>query len=246
MEKAKVILQDILSSLEVDHKVSDIRTCVYWTAVTSLRCGLASTMAASILPSPEHQVEYAGHLLPAGAKELARLSLSSRTLEAAIGIAAVNSLLPMDESLCVDLNAEAEIRAHGEGKRIAIIGHFPFVQRLGAVAKELWTFELPGRAQPGDFSGDEVETLLPQAEVVGISSTTLINHTLGGLLDLIAPGAYKMMLGPSTPLSPVLFDYGLDALSGSLVVDRERLLTCISQGANFRQVNGVRKVIMKR
>ncbi len=28
MEKAKIILQDILSSLEVDQKVSDIRTCV--------------------------------------------------------------------------------------------------------------------------------------------------------------------------------------------------------------------------
>jgi uncharacterized protein (DUF4213/DUF364 family) len=246
MEKAKVILQDILSSLEVDHKVSEIRTCVYWTAVTSLRCGLASTMAASILPSQEHQVEYAGNLLPVGAKELARLSLSSRTLEAAIGMAAINSILPIDESLCFELNAEAEIRAHGEGKRIAIIGHFPFVKRLGAVAKELWTFELPGRAQPEDFTGNEVETLLPQAEVVGISSTTLINHTLGGLLDLIAPGAYKMMLGPSTPLSPVLFDYGLDALSGSIVVDRDQLLNCISQGANFRQVRGVKKVILKR
>lgn len=246
MEKSKVMLQDILSSLEVDHKVSDIRTCVYWTAVTSLRCGLASTMAVSILPSPEHQVEHAGHLLPVGAKELARLSLSSRTLEAAIGVAALNSLLPIDESLCVELNAEAEIRAHGKGKRIAIIGHFPFVKRLGAVAKELWTFELPGRAQPGDFSGNEVKSLLPQAEVVGISSTTLINHTLGSLLDLIAPSAYKMMLGPSTPLSPVLFDYGLDALSGSIVVDRDQLLTCIGQGANFRQVRGVRKVILKR
>jgi uncharacterized protein (DUF4213/DUF364 family) len=245
MEKTKFLLQDILSSLEDDYKVSDICTCVYWTAVTSLRCGLASTMAASILPSQEHQVEYAGHLLPTGAKELARLSLSSQTLEAAIGIAAINSMLPIDESLCIDLNAEAEIRAHGKGKRIAIIGHFPFVKRLGAVAKELWTFELPGRAQHGDFSGNEVETLLPQAEVVGISSTTLINHTLGGLLDLIAPGAYKMMLGPSTPLSPVLFDYGLDALSGSIVVDRDQLLTCISQGANFRQVRGVRKVIVK-
>lgn len=246
MDKAKVILQGILSSLEVDHKVSEIRTCVYWTAVTSFRCGLASTMAASILPSQEHHVECAGSLLPAGAKELARLSLSSRILEAAIGVAAINSILPIDESLCIDLNAEAEIRAHGKGKRIAIIGHFPFVKRLGTVAKELWTFELPGRAQPGDFSGNEVETLLPQAEVVAISSTTLINHTLGGLLDLIAPGAYKMMLGPSTPLSPVLFDYGLDTLSGSIVVDRDQLLNCISQGANFRQVFGVRKVIMKR
>jgi len=99
MEKTKSILHDILSSLEDDYKVSDIRTCVYWTAVTSLRCGLASTMAASLFHSEGHQVVYAGNLLPTGAKELARLSLSSRTLEAAIGIATINSMLLIDESL---------------------------------------------------------------------------------------------------------------------------------------------------
>ena len=55
-----------------------------------------------------------------------------------------------------------------------------------------------------------------------------------------------MMLGPSTPLSPVLFDYGFDATSGSVVVDRDVTLNCISQGANFRQVHGVRKVTMRR
>jgi uncharacterized protein (DUF4213/DUF364 family) len=54
------------------------------------------------------------------------------------------------------------------------------------------------------------------------------------------------MLGPSTPLSPVLFDHGMDILSGSIVVDRDRVLDCISQGANFRQVRGVRKVTMRR
>jgi uncharacterized protein (DUF4213/DUF364 family) len=246
MKKTKSILHDILSSLGDVYKVSDIRTCVYWTAVTSRRCGLASTMAASLFPSEGPQVECAGNLLPTGAKELARLSLSSRTLEAAIGIATINSMLPIDESLCIDLNAETELRAHGKGKRIAIIGHFPFVKRLEATAEELWTFELPGRARPGDFSGNEVEQLLPQAEVVAITSTTLINHTLGGLLDLIVPGTYKMMLGPSTPLSPVLFDYGFDALSGSIVVDRDQVLNCICQGANFRQVFGVRKVIIRR
>jgi uncharacterized protein (DUF4213/DUF364 family) len=246
MEKTKAVLQDILSSLEVAYKVSDIRTCVYWTAVTSLRCGLASTMATSIFPSEGHQVECAGNLLPMGAKALAKLSLSSRILEASIGIATINSMLPIDESLCIDLNAEAEIRAQGAGKRIAIIGHYPFVKRLGTEAKELWTFELPGRGRPGDFTGNEIETLLPQAEVVAITSTTLINHTLGALLDFIGPDAYKMMLGPSTPLSPVLFDYGFDAISGSIVVDRNQVLNCISQGANFRQVRGVRKVTIRR
>ena len=233
-------------SQKEDYEVSDIRTCVYWTAVTSFRCGLASTMAASIPPSEGHQVEKAGNLLSTGAKELARLSLSSRVLEAAIGIAALNSLLSIDESLCIDLNAEAEIRARGKGKRIAIIGHFPFVKRLEAEAEELWTFELPGRGHPGDFTGKEIKTLLPQAEVVAVTSTTLINHTLDSLLDLISPGAYTMMLGPSTPLSPVLFAYGFDALSGSIVVNRDQLLNCISQGANFRQVQGVRKVIIRR
>lgn len=246
MEKTKAVLQDILSSLEIDYNVSDIRTCMYWTAVTSYRCGLASTMAASILPSQEHQVECAGHLLPKGAIELAQLSFSSRILEASIGIATINSMIPIDESLCIYLNAEAEIRTQGVGKRIAIIGHFPFVKRLRAEAKELWSFELPGRGHPGDFVGDEIETLLPQAEVVAITSTTLINHTLGRVLDLIAPDAYKMMLGPSTPLSPVLFDYGFNAASGSVVVDRDVVLNCISQGANFRQVHGVRKVTMRR
>ena len=176
MEKTKSILHDILSSLEDDYKVSDIRTCVYWTAVTSRRCGLASTMAASLFPSEGHQVENAGNLLPTGAKELARLSLSSRTLEEAIGIATINSI---EESLCIDLNAEAEIRSHGKGKRIAIIGHFPFVKRLGAEAKELWTFELPGRSRPGDFSCNEVETMLPQAEVVAITSTTYTGRPSG-------------------------------------------------------------------
>jgi uncharacterized protein (DUF4213/DUF364 family) len=246
MELAQVILKDILSSLKDDHAVSEIRTCVYWTAVTSLRCGLASTLAASLLPSEIHQVREAGNLLPAGAKELAQLSLSSQTLEAAIGIAAINSILPMDETRCIESNAEAEIRARGKGKRVAVIGHFPFVKRLRREVEELLTFELPGRGRPEDLTGDEVKYLLPQAEVVAITSTTLINHTLGGLMELIDPGAYKMLLGPSTPLSPLLFDHGFDALSGSIVVDQKRLLDCISQGANFRQVQGVRKVIFLR
>lgn len=246
MFKTKALIQDILSSIKNDYEVSDIRTCVYWTAVISLRCGLASTMAAASLPSEGFQVEDAGKLLPMGAKELAKLSLSSRILEASIGIASLNSVLTIDESRYADLNAESEIRAQGEGKRVAIIGHFPFIKSLRSKARELWVFELPGRGHPGDFTGDEIKDLLPQAEVVAVSSTTLINHTLGSILDLISADAYKIMLGPTTPLSPVLFDYGFDNIFGSIVVNPDKVLKCIGQGANFRQVRGVRKVTLKR
>jgi uncharacterized protein (DUF4213/DUF364 family) len=246
METSKRLLRDILYLIEDDHDVSDIRMCVYWTAVTSFRCGLASTMAASIPPQKGNQVENAGKLLPSGAKALAELSLSDRILEASIGLASINSLLQIDESSCIDLNAADEIGVRGQGKSIAIIGHFPFVKRLREVAQELWVFELPGRARPGDITGEKIADLLPRADVVAITSTTLINHTLGEILDLVKPEAYTIMLGPSTPFSPVLFDYGLDAISGSIVIDRDQVLNCISQGANFRQVRGVRKVILRR
>jgi uncharacterized protein (DUF4213/DUF364 family) len=246
MDKSLEVLRDILSLVDQDYEVSDVRTCVFWTAVTSLRCGLASTLAGSIPPSEGHQVESAGSLLPAGARALADLSFSSRILEASIGLAAINSVLPIDESFCVDLNAEEEIHIRGQGKKVAIIGHFPFVKRLREKTKELWVFELPGRLRPGDMGSEAIESLLPQAEVVAITSTTLINHTLGHIMSLTAPEACKIMLGPSTPLSPVLFDHGFDVLSGSIVVDRDRVLNCVSQGANFRQVRGVRKVTMRR
>jgi hypothetical protein len=44
--------------------------------------------------------------------------------------------------------------------------------------------------------------------------------------------------------SPVLFDYGLDLLAGTRVVDPA--LTVAGQGAGFRQMRGVRLATMER
>ena len=49
-----------------------------------------------------------------------------------------------------------------------------------------------------------------------------------------------MVLGPSTPLSPALFDHGVDALSGARVVHEAAVLRTVGQGATFQQVEGVR------
>jgi hypothetical protein len=82
--------------------------------------------------------------------------------------------------------------------------------------------------------------------VVAISSTTLINGTFEGLVALCRPDAYVLLLGPSTPLSPLLFDHGVQLLSGALVDDVDSVLRLVSQGASFRQIHrhGVRLVTM--
>jgi uncharacterized protein (DUF4213/DUF364 family) len=51
-----------------------------------------------------------------------------------------------------------------------------------------------------------------------------------------------MLLGPSTPLSPVLFDHGVDIMSGARIADEEAVLLTVGQGASFRQVEGVKRL----
>jgi uncharacterized protein (DUF4213/DUF364 family) len=53
-----------------------------------------------------------------------------------------------------------------------------------------------------------------------------------------------LALGPTTPLSPVLFDYGVSIASGAVVQQIDAVLRHVQQGANFRQVRraGVRLV----
>jgi uncharacterized protein (DUF4213/DUF364 family) len=55
-----------------------------------------------------------------------------------------------------------------------------------------------------------------------------------------------MVLGPSTPLSPILFNHGITFLSGSQVIDEDSAIMTIQQGAAFPQVKGVRLVTMTR
>ncbi|GAI13565.1 unnamed protein product, partial [marine sediment metagenome] len=128
--------------------------------------------------------------------------------------------------------------------RVAIVGHFPFTSKLRGVVKELWVIEKNPRE--GDFTEAEVENLIPQADVVGITGTAFTNHTFEHLLELCNPKAYVVILGDTAPLSPLLFDYGVNAISGTKVIDPELALRCVSEGATFRQIKGIRLLTMTR
>lgn len=178
------------------------------------------------------------------ALELARIAHSESTYEAAIGVATINSLLDVDEQRCVEINAADLLQEQGKDRRVALVGHFPFVGRLRQAAKELWVIERHPRE--GDVAESDAPDFIPRADVVAITGSAFVNHTMEGLLSLCSPGARVMVLGPSTPLSPVLFEYGVEIISGTKVTDPEAVLRYASQGATFRQFKGVRLVTMKR
>jgi uncharacterized protein (DUF4213/DUF364 family) len=239
------ILDCLLETLDTETSVRDIRLGLFHTGVLTRHCGLASTLPRDALkqrPLFKPLVTDPGVLLDRSARELAMLSYSESLPEASIGMATVNSLLEVDENRCVELNAGDLIAERGAGKRIAIVGHFPFIPKLREIAKELWVIEK--NPQEGDRPENEAEQLVPRADVVGMTGATFTNHTIEQILQLCDPKAFVVVLGDSTPLSPVLFEHGVDAVSGTLVVDPELALRCVSQGATFRQIKGKRLLTM--
>ncbi|RPI79308.1 MAG: hypothetical protein EHM45_03375 [Desulfobacteraceae bacterium] len=238
------ILDHLISTLNFATPVKDIRQGVFHTAVWTRNCGLAATLPRDALRQTPPLVHEPGYLTQKTPHELVSMAYSESILEAAIGMAAINSLLQIDESACLELNAGDLIMEKGAGKRIAVIGHFPFLPKLREKAKELWVIEKNPRED--DFEEDQADRLVPQADVLAITGTAITNHTIEHLLALRNPAAFVVLLGDTVPLSPVLFDYGVNALSGTVVVDPELVLRYICQGANFRQIRGVKRVtIMK-
>jgi len=238
------ILEDLLSSIRQDGIVKDVRQGPFQTAVLTHNCGLAATSHEYAHHQDIAPVKEAGKLIGKGALEVAKMAYSSSLLEAAVGMATINSLLEVDERNCVALNAKDLIAEKGKDKKVALIGHFPFVPELRQVVKELWVIEQHPRE--GDFAQSKAESLVPQADVIGITGTAFTNHTIEHLLNLCRSEAYVIVLGGTTPLSPVLFDYGVDAISGTKVIDPDTVLHCVSQGATFRQIKGTRLLTMRK
>jgi len=126
------------------------------------------------------------------------------------------------------------------------VGHFPFVPDLREQVGTLHVLEL--RPQEGDLHASEAPHILPQADVVAITSMAFVNGTIDGLLSLCSSDAYVIVLGPSTPLSPLLFEHGINMLCGSIVEIIDPVLDSIRSGNGFRQIkrHGVRLVTIEK
>jgi uncharacterized protein (DUF4213/DUF364 family) len=247
---SSLVIDDLLATLP-DSPVQTVLIGAHWTAVVvetqgRRRCGLAS----SLHQEDDHHygagpaVPEAGRLHQRSGRALAELARSDSLPEVSVGLAAINALLPLDESTWVDLNASDVIAERGSNKHVALVGHFPFIPRLHECVGQLSVLEL--RPQGDDLPSSAAPQIIPQADVVALTSVTLMNKTFDGLMRLCHPDALVLLLGPTTPLSPVLFDHGVHILSGSVVEDIDAVLHTVGQGGNFRQVHraGVRLVTM--
>ena len=239
------IIDDLLSRVKTDGDIPahDVLVGLYWTAVYGSAVGLAATPTDRSCCFAE-DVNNVGQLHTRPVGELAQGLRSSHPLEVAIGIAALNSLIEVNEADGIEINAREVILERGRGKNVATVGHFPFTDALREVAANTWVLEL--NPMPGDIPAERAPELIPQADVIGLTASTLLNGTFESLAKLFPPTALVVMLGPSTPLSRVLFDYGVTMLGGTLVTDPAAALHYIGQGSSLHGVPGIRRITLMK
>ncbi len=231
--------ETLLASLDgqEDTPVTDAWVGLHWMAVEGRHIGMAHTFKTG----RKYNLKGAGRLCEGTSRGLAQRLLSWEPLEASLGVAALNTHF---EPAGKGGNVSDLIRREAEGKTLSVVGRFPFNDEIADTAKKAYFLEMDPKGD--EYPASACEDILPRCDVNVITATALINHTLERLLELGRDG-YTIVLGPSTPFSPVLFEFGADILAGVKVVDRELLVRSVTQGVKkFRDLHGTEPVYVKK
>ena len=227
---------DLLSSIrDRDIQVKNVWIGLSWSAIESKYIGMGHTYKTG----QKVYIKNAGELSSFSSVQLAQRILSWEPLEASIGIAAINSLI---DPVGVPGNINSFIMKHVRGKIVTIIGRFPFNDEVSKIAQKTYQLEInPAGDELPPFASEEV---IPLSDINVISATALANHSLQRLLELGSNGI-NIVLGPSTPLSPVLFGFGADILAGVKVYDKDALVRSITQGVkSFKKLKGIEAICL--
>jgi len=208
------LYDDLIDDIPRDLAVADFQAGPIWTWLEASdgNAGVAMTIDMRSRPST-----FSGPLIGRPLRDAAQLVKSWNLVEAAVGAAAINAWHNRRHDGATESGGAFDTYVDRvRGRNVAVIGHFPHIEDRLGTAGELSIIERNPRR--GDYIDTAAEYLLPEQDYVFITGSTVVNKTLPRLLEL-SRNAHVVLTGPTTPLAPVLFDYGVDTLSGMIIGD---------------------------
>lgn len=247
------IYDELIASVSEELTVKDYMIGLHWTIIRSEKgMGLAKTVRGGKVGSELKNI------MGMPLKQLASAVKSWNLLDASLGMAAINSVYNNSASVMAitdpsDCSSESYSQAdfnvftnhvfETNNKKVAVVGHFPKIEQLSSVCR---LSILERDPQPGDYPDTACEYILPQQDLVFITGTAFINKTVPRLLEL-SKNAQVIMLGPSVPLSTVLFRHGVDVIAGMVVTDEALAWNTVQTGGNkiINELGGQRVCISR-
>ena len=167
------------------------------------------------------------------AVELLEKIKSDRPIERSMALALVNALnhqkallLPEDENNEIMF----EIFKITKGTKVAMVGYFgPLIKRFEQKGAAL---EVLDRSRELGRVGDFYKKLKNWADVLFLTSTSILNNSTEEILANAHARLKTIMLGPSTPMVKQAFEHlPVHMLAGTVPLEKENVLKAVRHGA---------------
>jgi uncharacterized protein (DUF4213/DUF364 family) len=214
-----------------DSFIESVNIGLVWTVCKAQCCGLA--MSPQV---PTRVLPWSGSLVGKSLRELCGWINEWEAYQATVGMAAINAainsqVLPAGIPLTAgNLAVFEHFLPQLMGKKVVVIGRYPHIERY---ADKIDLQIIERQPSANDYPDAACEYLLPNADWVFLTATSLINKTFPRLAEL-SQHATTVLMGPTTPWLPQLADFGIDYLAGVEVIDTEKLQQTIAEGGGVR------------
>lgn len=240
MNDPKHIYECLLDYCSSTQSIDRITLGLVWTVCQSrqqhhISSGLSMTpsVATRTLPWP-------GTLAGRALKDVGQWLLHWEPYQATAGMAAINCSInsesvPSGELLkprpgAANLTVFEHFLPFTQNQKVVVIGHYPGIEHY--IDEYGWQV-LERTLQPGDYPDPACEFLLPEADWVFLSASSLPNKTFPRLAEL-SRAAKTVLMGPTVPWLPELQSFGIDYLAGVEVIDAEALYQTAAEGGGVR------------
>lgn len=223
---------------------------------------LRSIPEAVCCPSSAMAMPFPGKLHGRLARDLLKETEATSGIRRAVGVATMNPLAEMcwerrvvsdvDLRVGVDAYDAANIQA---GEHVVVVGAFvPFLKALKRSGNQFTVLELDADTlKPDELAhfrpAKDARLVVPSADVVLITGTSLLNDTLENLLALCRTDARVVVVGPTVGLYPDAFlRRGVDVLGGVRVTVPDAFLDVLAEGGSGYHFFGrsAEKVVLVR
>ena len=226
----------LLEASQSTSPVKEVLIGLTWTLCQADGIGL--TMSPG---QPTRTLPWSGALVNQTVADLAPWIQSWNPYEATVGMAAINAVInatsPLIEAaqpLSPKGPANLAVFEHFlpliQGQRVVVIGRYP---RLNQYEQTADISVIERQPSGDDFPDPACEYLLPAADWVFLTATSLVNKTFPRLVEL-SQNATLVLMGPTMPWLPALADMGIDYLAGVRVRHPKALRQTVAEGGGVR------------
>lgn len=249
VDHVRTILGDRLEQISVERavfglffsgvKLSDGHGGLCFTPIKAIPQAVCCPSSAKAMP-------LSGKLSGRSVQSYLQDIFSDNILKKTLGIATLNALsascweLMPNKPYTLELGEDAfdNIIIQPEKKTVVVGALIPMIRRLIAAKAQFHILELdPTTLKANEMqyyvAADRAQEIVPQADLLVITGTTMINDTLPELLSLAKPGAQIVITGPTVSMLPDAFwERGVTSLGGIIVTKPDELLDIISEGGS--------------